>query len=324
MLPVYLIGDVNWLMTQAFYHALPAMHEEGIILCWPHEPYVSLGCHQDWDEFDQTSRVPVVRRRVGGTLVYLDHHQVFFQVVLNPQRHPHLNTPDKWYRYALTPVIDWLKTIGLDARFKAPADILVGDRKISGNAGGQIEDRVVIVGNILLDFSPAMMAQVRAGSPIFKQTFAEAMSRHLVTLEELSNRSWSASAVMSRLALSFEKHMAADIQEVPWERWRPLLDQVGQSLLQPEWLHAAGYRPPYHQVKVREGVYLRQTRQPEFPDVVVEVDTENRLLNALWNTPVNLPLPLRWEQVCDYVPDHALLNVLYQLLGVPAKDPLLS
>jgi lipoate-protein ligase A len=283
-----------------------------------------LGCHQDWNEFDQTSLVPVVRRRVGGTLVYLDNQQIFFQIILNPKRHAHLNTPDKWYRYALTPVIEWLKALGLDARFKAPADILVEDRKISGNAGGQIEDSVVIVGNILLDFSPNMMVKVRAGSPVFKQIFAETMSHHLVTLNELTTRSWTASDVMLFLAEAFQTHMAVDIQDVPWERWRQILDQVGQNLLKPEWLHVAGYCPPYNQVKVREGVYLRQTRQPEFSDIIIEVDIENRLLTALWNTPFNLPLPLRWEHVCNYVPDQALLNVLYQLMDVHIRDPLLS
>ncbi|SMC04925.1 Lipoate-protein ligase A [Sulfobacillus thermosulfidooxidans DSM 9293] len=325
MLPLYLAGDVNWLMSQALYHGLPVLHEEGIILCWPKEPYVSLGCHQDWDDFDENAPVPVVRRRVGGSLVYLDNQQVFFQIILDPSKHPRLKTPDQWYQFALTPVIACLSHLGFSAQFKPPADILVQNRKISGNAGGQIEDSVVIVGNVLLSFSLEMMARVRKGSVQFKQAFAEAMSRHLVTLEELTRgRTWTPDEVMPLLAQFFVAQMDAHIMDIPWERWQPMLEEVGAQLIKPQWLHAPGYRPPYHQVKVREGVYLRQPRDGSLPDVIAEVDTEKKLLTALWNSPFDIPLPLTQESLVTEVPQGPFRDVLFELMDVKVKDSLLS
>ncbi len=325
MIPLYRLGGVDWLTSQALYHTLPVMHEEGVILCWPLNPYVSLGCHQDWEEFDTTSYVPVVRRHVGGTLVYLDSHQVFFQVILDPSRHSELHTPAKWYRYALYPVIQALAQLGLDAEFKEPADILVNGRKISGNAGGQIEDSVVVVGNILLRFSPEIMVKVRAGSTMLKTAFAEAMSRHLVTLEELSpDRAWTAPDVMDILAESFQRHWSTQSIEFPWNKWRPALETVGQDLIRPDWIKAPGHRPPYHQVKVREGIYLRQPRQNDFSNLVAEVNTEKHCLNALWGLSASLPLPLFPSDVDRHVPNGILRRILYQLLDVPVPDPLYS
>lgn len=322
MLPLYLAGEVNWLTSQSFYHGLPLLHEEGIILCWPREPYVSLGCHQDWNDFDDTSGIAVVRRKVGGSLVYLDPQQVFFQIVLDPSNHPRLKTPDQWYRFALAPVVSCLRHWGLDAVFKFPADILINDRKISGNAGGQIEDSVVVVGNILLSFSPAMMAQVRAGTQEFKRAFAESMSRHLVTLGELRPAPYEKgpTEVMHGLAQFFAQEMGAERQALPWNRWEGVFAQVGRRLTRSAWLHARGYRPPYHQVKVREGIYLRQPREEAFSGIIAEVDTENKMLTGLWNSPRALPLPLRAQTLVDYVPDLEFRRVLGQLLDVSLSN----
>lgn len=327
MLPLYPVGEVNWLTSQALYHGLPVLGEEGVILCWPKESYVSLGCHQDWDEFDESSNIPAIRRQVGGSLVYLDNQQVFFQVIADPSKHPRLKTPEQWYHFALYPVIASLKHLGFEARFKAPADILVDDRKISGNAGGQIEDSAVVVGNILLEFSPANMARVRAGSTLLKGAFAEAMARHLVTLNALTapGRVWTREEVMRLLARFFHQEMGAEIQDsIPWDRWDEVLDQTGKRLLQPEWLHAAGYRPPYHQVKVREGVYLRQTRRDRYPEVIAEVNTESKVITALWNCPVQFSLPLNAAGIGEQIQDSPLRLILYELLDVRTKDPMLS
>ncbi|POB11350.1 lipoate--protein ligase family protein [Sulfobacillus sp. hq2] len=324
MLPLYMVGEVDWLTTQALYHALPTMHEEGIVLCWPRDPYVSIGCHQDWQEFDARAGLPVVRRHVGGTLVYLDQHQIFFQVIVNASHHVAKKSPQQWYQYALAPVVSYLQTMGFAAMFKSPADILINNRKISGNAGGQIEDSVVIVGNILLRFDPEMMVKVRAGSSIFKHSFADALARHLTTLEELSGREWQPETVMRDLATSFHRHWDTVLREVPWDRWNPVVAQVGRSLLQPRWLYAPGMRPRYHQIKVREGVYLRQPREDAwFPDIVAEVDTERQLCLQIWNLPFEVPLPLPYAQIGDYIGDPHLQEVLLSLMDRSTSSSLL-
>lgn len=323
MLPLYQLGEVDWITTQTLYHGLAKLNQEGIVLCWPRTPYVSLGCHQDWEDYDESSGVPVVRRKVGGSLVYLDRHQVFFQVIVDPRRIPENRTPESWYRYALDPVVGYLRQIGLSAEMRLPADILVGGRKLSGNAGGQIEERVVVVGNLLLDFSVEAMAGVRtAPHTVWRQAFADSMRRHLTTLKEwIPYKDWSAVEVMEDLAKGFAEHLGAVPTPFPWEQWGLLLDEVGRELIHRKWLIGSQRkkRDPYHSVKVREGVYLRASRDPRYPHIVAEVDKDRRRILRVWGMPENPAVLTTMEgtrEAIEAAPlEPGLTEVLLDFLG---------
>ncbi|MCF8563637.1 hypothetical protein LLE49_02645 [Alicyclobacillus tolerans] len=288
-LPLYLLGELDWITTQTIYHAMAHFGREGIVLCWPRTPYVSLGCHQSFSDYDETSGLPVIRRKVGGSLVYLDARQIFFQVIANPERCPNCRTPDSWYHYALDPVVDYLKQLGLPASLHPPADILIGGQKVSGNAGGLLDEQVVIVGNLLLDFSVDVMARVRsAPHPVWRKAFADSMAKHLTTLKEwLPTREWSTDRVMNDLAEVFSERLCAVATLFPWESWRDKLERTGRELTQPHWLMAPARnrRNRVESVKVREGVYLRTLIDPVLPPVVAEVDVMNHSLLRVWGLP---------------------------------------
>lgn len=288
MLPLYQIGEVDWLTTQTLYHTLAKLGEEGVVLCWPKTPYVSLGCHQDWEDYNPSSQLPVVRRRVGGSLVYLDRHQVFFQVIVRADRLPNNRTPESWYHYALDPVVKYLKQKGLPARLELPADILVANRKVSGNAGGFLDDMVVIVGNLLLDFSIEAMARARFGPHrVWQQAFTESMQFHLTTLQdEVPEQSWSATEVMADLAEVFMKELGAEPVAFPWQQWQNVLREVGGELTDETWLQATRQKGQtnHYSVKVREGVYLHASRDLGRRPIVAEVDHMSRRVLRLWGS----------------------------------------
>ncbi len=322
MIPVYPIGAVDWLTTQTLYHGIAELGEEAVVLCWPTSPYVSLGCHQDGDEFDPSSKLPALRRRVGGSLVYLDDQQVFFQVILNPSRFPDVRRPMDWYRLALNPVVNYLADLGLRAELNPPADILVNGRKVSGNAGGQIDDRMVIVGNLLLDFPRDMMVQARyAPHPRLKEAFATSLDEHLMTLRQLVSDTLTPTAVMEGLTRHFADAFSGQVMPAPWDRWSATLAVVGQELQDPEWLRAPGMRLPFHQIKVREGVYLRMPRvSPKDPraSIVAEVHTDEDAIHRLWGLETwhtTLSLPLTRKCLEEKPGPKALKSLLNTLLG---------
>lgn len=286
MLPLYSVGEVDWLTTQTLYHGLAEFGEEAVILCRPSTPYVCLGCHQSWSDYDESSGLPVVRRKVGGSLVYLDQNQVFFQIILNPRAAPGKRTPDQWYRHALDPVVAYLREQGFSAELRLPADIVVGGRKISGNAGGQLGDRVVVVGNILLDFPTEAMARARrAPSPLWRRAYEESMRAHLTTLRELApDRRWSADQVAKDLAQVFIDRLGAVPAPFPWERWRGRLERIGRELLRDDWLRQPGPARASNsrEVKVREGVYIGTVDDPRYRDAVVEIDREHNRILRVW------------------------------------------
>lgn len=289
MLPLYQIGEVDWLTTQTLYHTLAMLGEEAVVLCWPRTPYVSLGCHQDWEDYNPSSGLPVVRRRVGGSLVYLDRHQVFFQVIVRPDRLRGNRTPESWYHYALDPVVTYLQEQGLPARLELPADILIANRKVSGNAGGFLDEMVVIVGNLLLDFSIEAMARARFGPHrVWQQAFSESMQYHLTTLQdEVLQRPWSATQVMGELAEVFARELGAEPATFPWQQWQDTLHEVGAGLTDETWLQATRHKgqASHYSVKVREGVYLHASRDLERRPIVVEVDHSNQRVLRLWGGP---------------------------------------
>lgn len=289
MLPLYEIGAIDWLTTQALYHGIAELGEEAIVLCWPTTPYVSLGCHQDGEEFDPSCGLPGIRRRVGGTLVYLDADQVFFQVILNPGRLPSKSRPIDWYHLALDPVVAYLEDLGLAATLRPPADILVEGRKISGNAGGQIGDQMVMVGNLLLSFPHDVMVRVRnAPNQMLKEAFATSLQAHLLALREIPGQTeLTTVSVMEGLAHRFTEDLGATPCATPWGRWAQALDRVARELQDPAWLVAPGMRLPYHQIKIREGVYLRSLRvSPNDPrsSLVVEFHADDGAIHRVWGT----------------------------------------
>lgn len=324
MLPIYRLGEVNWITTQTLYHGLAKLNQEGIVLCWPETPYVSLGCHQAWEDYNGNSGLPVVRRKVGGSLVYLDRRQVFFQVIVDPRRVAGYRTPERLYRYALDPVVSYLSRLGLSAELRLPADILAGGRKISGNAGGQLEERVVVVGNLLLDFSVEAMAEARsAPHDVLRQAFADSMRNHLTTLSELlPDRVWSAEQVMEDLAAVFAEQLQADPTPFPWERVEHALLEAGEKLTSREWLTASRSKRPdaHHSIKVREGIYLRTSSDPRYPHVVAEVDINRSRLLRVWGMPDDcgvLSITEGTQEELESAPlAHGLKEVLLELMGL--------
>ncbi|MEB3102974.1 lipoate--protein ligase family protein [Ferviditalea candida] len=327
MLPIYQLGEVDWITTQSLYHGLAQLNEEGIVLCWPATPYVSLGCHQAWEDYNEECGLPVVRRKVGGSLVYLDRRQVFFQIIVNPRRVTGSRTPERWYRYALDPVVSYLKRLGLSAELRLPADILAGGRKISGNAGGQLEDRVVVVGNLLLDFSVEAMAEVRsAPHDIMRLAFADSMRNHLTTLcELLPDRIWSPERVMRDLASVFAEQLQAVPMPFPRERFEHALREAGEKLINREWLTASRSKRPdaLYSIKVREGIYLRASRDPHFPRLVAEVDVNRCRLLRVWGLPGTYgdlaPLKGTQEELEAAPLAHGLKQALLDLIGAKER-----
>lgn len=282
--PIYVVGEVDWLTSQALYHGLAELNHEAIVLCWPNYPYVSLGCHEPFEDFCGDSGLPVTRRSVGGSLVYLDPNQVFYQVILRLDRPNGPKSPEGWYRLALDPVVRYLQGLGKDAELRLPADILVEGRKISGNAGGQLGDSIVVVGNLLCDFSVAKMASARnVPHPKMRPIFAQSMARNLTTMREQGMES-SVEAVMRGLATSFELAWGAQTVAAPWNTWQDVLHKAGSQVCDPKWLISTRTNGSIGSVKVREGVYLEAVQGPNQGSWIIEKDTVQNVPLRAWRT----------------------------------------
>jgi lipoate-protein ligase A len=263
---LYSLGRVSWQETQLAYHALAHLGREGLILCSPAEPYMSVGYFQDPAqeldlEYCRRAGLPVFRREVGGGAVYLDRHQLFWQVVLH-RDHPLVSlNRQKFYARFLAPVVAVYRALGVEARLMPVNDVAVGPRRITGTGAGEIDDCVVFVGNLMRRFDCAAMARaIQAPDPQFRHRFQRYMEEQLSSLRrELGAQ--AESALDNGLLYELLAHEFAGVlgQLQPRQidqQMRETMARIGRRMLSPAWTYFPR-RPRVHRmVKVRAGLYL--------------------------------------------------------------------
>jgi len=124
---------------------------EDIFILYSNSPSIIVGKHQNTmaeinHRFVSQKHIPVIRRLSGGGTVYHDLGNVNYSFITNGSEG---NLVD--FKKHTQPVIDVLKSLGVDARIGGKNDIRVGDKKISGNAEHIYKNRVLHHGTLLFN-----------------------------------------------------------------------------------------------------------------------------------------------------------------------------
>lgn len=181
-------------MAQTFYEAVAKTVGNGdsrstIILCQPARPYVCIGYHQELERevdvgFCESKGLPIIRRTQGGGATYLDSDQIFYQVVANEDSRVIPADVQGIFRKLLQVPVNVYRSLGLPAEYKSLNDVVVGNRKISGNGAGRLDRSIILVGNIILDLDYEMMCSVlRVPSEKFKDKLAKSMREWVTSLK---------------------------------------------------------------------------------------------------------------------------------------------
>ncbi len=122
---------------------------EDIFILYSNSPSIIVGKHQNTmaeinHSFVSQKQIPVIRRLSGGGTVYHDLGNVNYSFITNGSEG---NLVD--FKKHTQPIIDVLKSLGVDARIGGKNDIRVGDKKISGNAEHIYKNRVLHHGTLL-------------------------------------------------------------------------------------------------------------------------------------------------------------------------------
>jgi lipoate-protein ligase A len=190
---------------------------------------------------------------VGGGPVYLDDRQLFFQIgvpagLVSPARRDAL-------RALLTPAVAAFRAAGIAARLDDDGEICTGDRKICGHGAGQIEDAVLVCGNLIEDFDHERATGVLdLPDPVQRAETLRLMRRYVTATP--------ADPAAFRAALSAAYASALALRAVPGELTAAELHTVAEldrRFTTPGWLAGPGRaaRSGGHgrQVKVRAGVW---------------------------------------------------------------------
>jgi len=251
-------GRVSALRSQTLWHALAYGVSDGgpptLSFMRPSRPYVGLGYHRRLEEADlgacREAGLPVFRRMVGGGVVYLDEHQQFFQIVLPLADVP--RSREAALRRLLSPAVAAFRAAGLPAELDDDNEIVVGEAKICGHGAAQIDDAVVVVGNLIERFDHAAAARVLALPDEVRAEVVRLMERFVAPtpVDPVAFRSAAIAAYGEALGL---EPVAGELSEYERER----LLELDVRFRSPEWLRGPDRpEPKCFQVKVRAGVYV--------------------------------------------------------------------
>ncbi|MHA1228955.1 MAG: lipoate--protein ligase family protein, partial [Candidatus Hodarchaeales archaeon] len=166
-----LLKENESIHTQTIWHAAALARSRGIqkndllIIDWPRDPIICCGFHQAIEQVVDLSKcnnesIPVVRRACGGGTVLLNRDQIFYNIISHIDSNIVPRKLGEMYSVLLDPVIKTYNHFGINAVYKPVNDILVNNKKISGNGAALLEKAQVLVGNFILDFPKKQMVEL--------------------------------------------------------------------------------------------------------------------------------------------------------------------
>jgi lipoate-protein ligase A len=134
----------EYIMTQ------PKFTDEYFIF-WRTLPTLMIGRFQNTieeinTEFVEKNKINIIRRNSGGGTIYTDENGWQFSFITWKEK-----GKVKDFRSFTKPIIDAIKELGINTNFSGRNDLMLGDKKFSGNAQFTIGDRFLHHGAILFD-----------------------------------------------------------------------------------------------------------------------------------------------------------------------------
>ena len=151
---------------------------------WQVPPTVIFGRNQLIDsevnvEFCKSKNIEFYRRKSGGGCVYADEGNIMLSYIT-----PDTNVNFTFNRYMLM-VEHALQKLGIDARTTGRNDILISDKKVSGNAFYHLPDRSIVHGTMLYDTNIEYMAGATTpSSSKLASKGVQSVRQHVTTIKE--------------------------------------------------------------------------------------------------------------------------------------------
>jgi len=219
-----------------------------LLVFYAKEPFVNVGVHQEvWLEVDleftKKMKIPVVRRDLGGGTVVITPGEHDYFIVVRQEDAP--RNPNDLYKKFLTPVVNVLRSYGLNASLR-DQDIVVNGKKISGNGAMTHGNAVVIAGNILLRLDVDLISKcIKVPTEKFRDKMAKDMSEWLTSLERELGYIPPREEINQKLKEEFEKELGIKFEEATLtpeeiELWEKLAMEKAKE----EWIFYKDNRHP--------------------------------------------------------------------------------
>lgn len=167
--------------------------DEDVFILWKNRPAILIGRNQNTlteinEEYVKGENIDVVRRLSGGGTVFNDYGNINFTFITKKSQNQS-SLKNGFEKFAL-PVIKALESLGVRAIFTGRNDILVDEKKISGNAQYYYKNKILHHGTLLFSGNLDKLGKALKMKPLKYQDKGVKSVRSRVTniSEHLSNK----------------------------------------------------------------------------------------------------------------------------------------
>lgn len=144
-------------------------------------PSIIVGKHQNTlaeinVDYVKANNIDVIRRLSGGGAVFHDPGNLNFSFIMNKEN----NSTEGFKKYT-RPILDVLKSLGIDARFEGRNDLTIKGKKFSGNAKCIYNGKILQHGTLLFSSKLPDLSQALKVNPLKFQDKAVKSVRSRVT-----------------------------------------------------------------------------------------------------------------------------------------------
>jgi lipoate-protein ligase A len=181
---------------------------------------VSIGTFQGMTEevdveFCRSQGIDCIRRITGGGAVYHDLDGEVTYSILLPKGHPLV--PDdivESYKILCSGIIEALDILGIKSEFKPINDIVVGGKKISGNAQTRRHSCVLQHGTTLLDLDVELMFTIlKVPQEKISDKMIADVKQRVTSIRDLQGDSVTVSDLKDALREGFSKALKVSLEE---------------------------------------------------------------------------------------------------------------
>jgi lipoate-protein ligase A len=184
-----ILESVDPFFNLAIEEILFKNNKEEYLILGINSPSVIIGKHQSAHReintrFVVENNIPVIRRISGGGAVFHDRGNLNFTFIRQSESGKQVD-----FRKHTLPVIEFLLSAGIEAKFEGKNDIKVGGLKISGNAEHVNRNRVLHHGTLLFDTSLDMLGKaLQRSKSCYNSRAVESNPSSVINLKEILDK----------------------------------------------------------------------------------------------------------------------------------------
>jgi lipoate-protein ligase A len=207
--------------------------KEEYLILYINDPAIIIGKHQSGHrevntKFVTENQIPVIRRISGGGTVFHDNGNLNFSFIRQSESGKQVD-----FRKYTQPVIDFLKSVGVEAFFEGKNDLKVDGLKISGNAEHVYRNRVLHHGTLLFSTSLEMLRNsIRRDTSCYISRAVISNPSSVINLNGIINRFHNIHEFRSEMINYFLKNFSDLVPYKPSQ----------EELLQAEYLSSSKYK----------------------------------------------------------------------------------